>query len=156
MENHLQRYLEFNETVDHIDCDFGNNNLSNLRILDRSEHSRQDTKRLVSTSFTCVMCEKHFQISGKRLSQCLSNYDRGSAGPFCSKSCAGKYGAFIQKGYMDPVPSINYDREYTKLKFEHLGGDTKVEPDEIGETLTYNDDGNPEPSPKEGEGVETT
>ena len=156
MEIHLGKYLEARETVDHIDCDFTNDDLSNLRVLSRTEHARQDARTLASQDFTCIMCGKDFTSSGKRLRKLSSNLYRGQAGPFCSRSCVGKYGALVQQGKMDKLPDFEFNRSYTKLKFERLKGDFEIEPDEFGEPLTCNDDGNPEPSPKDGEGVETT
>ena len=40
VEKYINRYLLPNETVDHIDCDFRNNELSNLRIVDRKVHCK--------------------------------------------------------------------------------------------------------------------
>lgn len=49
MEVQLGRKLDPNlETVDHIDSNFDNNDLSNLRIVPRPEHSADDTRRAKS------------------------------------------------------------------------------------------------------------
>ena len=45
MEVHLNRYLTENETVDHIDGNPLNNNINNLRVLDRREHCTNDVIR---------------------------------------------------------------------------------------------------------------
>jgi len=44
VESFLQRYLTKYETIDHIDCDFTNNNIENLQILDKRIHAKLDAK----------------------------------------------------------------------------------------------------------------
>jgi len=41
MENHLGRYLETEEEVDHKDGDFANNDVSNLIVRKKGEHQRE-------------------------------------------------------------------------------------------------------------------
>jgi hypothetical protein len=67
MEKHFNRYLNNNETVDHIDSNYQNNEISNLRILNLSEHIKTDVRRLKQQSFMCLMCENKFHLDGKRL-----------------------------------------------------------------------------------------
>lgn len=90
MELHLGRYLTDDETVDHIDRNPLNNELSNLQILQRSAHGRLDNKRVYSMRFNCPICCEEFELSGKRLNDAANNRKRGKTGPYCSKSCAGK------------------------------------------------------------------
>jgi hypothetical protein len=90
MENHSGRKLNFNETVDHIDGNFTNDSIENLQILLKSVHSSKDAKKLKSQNFDCEVCGIEFKLEGKRLSDALSNREKGKAGPFCGKSCAGK------------------------------------------------------------------
>ena len=47
MEVHLDRYLTENETVDYIDGNPLNNNINNLRVLDRREHCINDVYRML-------------------------------------------------------------------------------------------------------------
>lgn len=78
MEQHLKRYLTADETVDHIDGDFTNNELSNLRVVNREEHCRSHiSKREVITKI-CVICNNPFETN---------NVNRTTCG---SKSCRGK------------------------------------------------------------------
>jgi hypothetical protein len=40
----------------------------------------------------------------------------GKAGPFCGRSCAGLYGAYVQNGYMDKIGNTYEDiRKYYQL-----------------------------------------
>ena len=94
MEVHLDRYLTNEETVDHIDYNPQNNDISNLRIVNRSEHCSDDAKRLAEQEFICPYCGKKFILSGKRLHNRIVNQNRkgreNMTGPYCSKSCASK------------------------------------------------------------------
>ena len=45
MECHLGRYLLENETIDHIDGNYLNNDISNLQFIDRTEHCKLDAIR---------------------------------------------------------------------------------------------------------------
>lgn len=90
MEVYLGRYLKENETVDHIDKNIHNNNLENLRILDRCEHVKIDIKRLKTQKFICPVCKIEFELTGTKLSNLISNRKRrNSSGPYCCKNCAG-------------------------------------------------------------------
>lgn len=91
MEKHLDRYLDPDlETIDHIDNNFNNNDLSNLRILTRVEHCSLDALRVKSQIFICSMCNTNFTLSGKKLNDAFQNRLKGHSGPYCSRSCAGK------------------------------------------------------------------
>lgn len=116
IENHLQRYLEQDETVDHIDCDFTNNSLSNLRILKRGEHTRQDVKRYAGQDFKCPECNKSFSLSGRKLHNAIHNRKKGKAGPFCGRSCAGKYSKKVQTDQSERLKVKQVVPEYTTLK----------------------------------------
>lgn len=99
MEIHLGRYLEVDETVDHIDGNPLNNDLSNLQIIKRNKHSYRDAYRNNDIEVSCKMCGKKFIIKGSKLS-CRNRVDRHQSGYFCSKKCTGKYGRMIQLGKM--------------------------------------------------------
>lgn len=60
VESYLGRLLLPNETIDHIDEDFTNNDLSNLRVVDRREHCRSHVKLNMETTKTCIICGKSF------------------------------------------------------------------------------------------------
>lgn len=113
-EQRINRYLFPNETIHHIDSNFNNNNENNIRIINRSEHSKNDVKRLKMKSFVCPECYIKFNIlSSKKMHDIIYNRKRNKAGPFCSKSCAGKYGKRVQMGE-DKLQVIKINPEYYK------------------------------------------
>lgn len=102
MERYLDRYLDVDETVDHIDGNTLNNDISNLQILKLQEHAKLDVKRNKDVVVKCLMCGKNFTISGSS----IRNHNRdnhNNSGYFCSKQCVGKYGSMIQHGKIKPV-----------------------------------------------------
>ncbi len=145
MERYLDRYLADNETIDHIDCNPLNNDIKNLRILNRSDHAKLDVKRVKSQSFICPVCQKEFTLSGKKLHNCIQNRKKGKQGPFCSKSCAGKYGTNIQHKKFKKLPVLKCVPEYTtnkqlgasSMETSRMNGANSGKP-------SVNGDGNPE------------
>lgn len=97
MEKYLDRYLEEDETVDHIDGNPLNNDLKNLRVLPRKEHCYNDCIRNKDVIVKCTYCGKEFTIPGSKLHS-RNRKDRHQSGYFCSRACSGKYGAEIQNG----------------------------------------------------------
>ncbi|TDB90919.1 HNH endonuclease [Actinomadura sp. KC216] len=91
MEQHLGRVLDTDETVDHIDEDKTNDDLSNLAVLTRSENAKKSAALRLSVEwyeFICPVCETP---SKKEARKVRHNRKQGKAGPFCGRSCAGKY-----------------------------------------------------------------
>lgn len=133
IEIHLNRYLAENETVHHIDGNPLNNDLSNLIILDRKEHSILDAKRRLDEILVCQWCKQKFLVKG-RLLYSRQRKDK-NANSFCSKSCSGKYGKSIQSG------NKKLDKVYIQERYirNNITGELN-----IGETLTCNGDGNTE------------
>lgn len=78
VECHLGRYLEPYETVDHIDGNFNNNELSNLRVVTRSEHCRSHVSICKQITKACAICGKSFTTT---------NSNRVTCG---NKTCIGK------------------------------------------------------------------
>lgn len=93
MEQHLGRELLPEETVDHIDEDFTNDDISNLRLISREENSKRSSWTYDKKDHAeCVYCGTLFILSRNQRTQ----RSKKIGGPFCSRSCCGKYGAAIQ------------------------------------------------------------
>lgn len=114
MECHLGRFLKDDETIHHKDGNVTNNDISNLEVINRSIHISQDVIRLIEQQFECPICKIKFKLIGSQLSDAISNRKQGKTGPFCSKSCAGKYGAFIQNGKINELDVIKIIPAYNK------------------------------------------
>lgn len=103
VEKQLGRELEEDETVDHIDRNFLNNDPSNLQVLKRSKHAKVDSVRLKPVTFTCPICKRQFRRSGSRLARIYERKKSGTAGPFCSRKCEGRYAADLREGLRFPL-----------------------------------------------------
>ena len=115
MEEHLGRRLDTDqETVDHKDSDKNNNDISNLQILPRKEHSTLDTRRVKHVDFNCAWCEKPFQRSPRLV---RDKAKKNKAGPFCSRQCSGAYSRSVQMGKSEKLPPQPYiESTYYKKK----------------------------------------
>lgn len=92
------RVLIENETFDHIDENFKNDDLNNLQILNRFDNIKKTVNSNPQRARKwfkgiCPYCNKEFE---KVLNHVIHNRKQGKAGPFCSRICAGKYGKEIQ------------------------------------------------------------
>ena len=98
MEQHLGRKLGPDETVDHKDDDFTNDSLDNLQILTRVENIKKAARLRPAEilDFKCSICNINFTLDAPTYRHNQVNNNR--AGPFCSRSCAGKYSTSIQYG----------------------------------------------------------
>lgn len=88
MEQHLGRPLLDSETVDHIDGDFTNDNLDNLQLLTLADNIKKSSKGIEWLLFDCPVCGEEFLKTAR--SYRANQIKQGKAGPYCSKSCAGK------------------------------------------------------------------
>lgn len=109
MEVKLEKVLSKDETVDHVDRNSKNDRYGNLRILDKPKHAADDARRLKLPKVSCVWCGTKFQTTRQHLMRRKTE----RAGPFCSKSCGGKYGASVKNGG-SKLKRINHDRVYYK------------------------------------------
>jgi hypothetical protein len=118
IEIKLGRKLNINETIDHKDGDITNNSYDNLQILNRNDHIKMDILRNKETEFICPTCKIKFKLSGKRLSEAINrSNNQGKAGPFCCRSCAGKYGTDIQ---YNNISYHNKNIVVEKIKLKHI------------------------------------
>lgn len=127
IEIQLGRKLDPNlETIDHIDSNFDNNDLENLKIVPRHEHSANDTRRVKQVKFNCAWCDKEFLRSPRLI---RDKAKKNKAGPFCSRSCAGKYSKMLQLKLIDKfdtqqaVDSEYYKKKYASPKFKIIESD---------------------------------
>ncbi len=93
MEKKLERKLDPDEHVDHIDEDKTNDAIDNLQLLSPSENSSKTARKRFKITwyeFTCPFCSKSAR---KNFRDVKHNWKMGKQGPFCSKSCASKYQA---------------------------------------------------------------
>ena len=97
VEKYLNRYLTDDETVDHIDGNFSNNDLSNLRVVPRKEHCKSHSKSRKTIIKQCMICGTEFTTT---------DINRLTCG---SKQCAGKCAHIngYNKGYDKQVRRKN-------------------------------------------------
>lgn len=115
MEQHLGKQLDPDDgTVDHLDFNFDNNDLSNLRVVPRDQHSADDTRRVKLIKLKCQQCKKDFERSPRLL---RDKSKKGAKGIFCSRSCAGKYNRAVQLGLAEPLSVQPFvESEYYRRK----------------------------------------
>lgn len=96
------RLLLENETADHVDEDFTNDNLNNLQILTRPANiiksfDANPERHAKFNKHVCPRCNIEFLALAR---QVRGNQDKqNKPGPFCSKSCAGKFNQAKQKNF---------------------------------------------------------
>lgn len=123
IEKHLGRYLEQNETVDHIDGNPLNNEIFNLRVLGRKEHCYNDATRNKDMVVKCAYCGNEFTIKGSTIH---GRNRRKHYGYFCSRQCSGKFGAKIQNHKITPIYIERVVPEKYKVR-SALVGNSNVE-----------------------------
>lgn len=102
------------ETVDHWDFNFNNNDLNNLRIVPRAQHSADDTRRVKLIKLKCSMCNKDFERSPRLI---RDKSKKGVRGEFCSRQCSGRYARALQLGRIKKFKKVPYvESEYYRRK----------------------------------------
>lgn len=91
MEQHVGRELYYDETVDHIDEDFTNDDISNLAILTRAENAGKSSRLRQSIEWHEFICPYCKCIAKKNARHVRHNRKLGKKGPFCGRQCAGKW-----------------------------------------------------------------
>lgn len=87
MEQHLGRKLEAWEEVDHINGDYTDDRIENYQILTKAENIRKSAVTKMF-DFVCPTCGNESSIPYRRYKD--NQIKQGKAGPYCSRSCAGK------------------------------------------------------------------
>lgn len=116
MEQHLGLDAQDKDqfTVDHKDYNIDNNNIDNLQIIPRKEHSTLDTRRVKLVKFKCNTCDKEFERSPRLV---RDKSKKGNTGIFCGRQCAGKYSRKLQLGQIERLPVQPYlQSEYYRKK----------------------------------------
>ncbi len=81
----------------------------------RKEHSADDTRRVKNQKFECSWCDKEFERSPRLV---RDKSKKQKAGPFCSRSCAGKYSRMLQLKLVEKLgPQPFVESEYFKQKY---------------------------------------
>jgi hypothetical protein len=108
LEQKLGRSLLPNETCDHIDNDYTNNCLGNLQVLTRSDNCKKQMafKPAEKGYFVCPECNKSFYKEMRYVRH--NNIHQKKVGPFCSKSCAGRYSQRLAKTCRGGKPNPRY------------------------------------------------
>lgn len=83
VEKFLDRYLDKDDTVDHIDGNFTNNELSNLRVIPRDIHARSHTKHLEPIVKVCAVCGKEFLTTNGSRIVCDNKSCHGKCAHIC-------------------------------------------------------------------------
>jgi len=84
------------EEIHHKDEDYSNNKLDNFEVVLKKEHRMRHISP--PEMVECKWCKYKFILVGGKLSNRKTNKKRGKVGPFCSRTCTGKYGSYIQGG----------------------------------------------------------
>ena len=111
-EIELGRVLGPDETVDHNDRNFNNNDSNNMIVRDRSEHSSLDATRVEVEKVFCIVCDTHFEPSRNQHTERSNN----SPGPFCSKQCTGMFNKAVQAGKIEKTPREIVSKSYYKVE----------------------------------------
>lgn len=114
IEQHLGRYLSDDETVDHIDEDFTNDNIDNLRILSRVCNIKRSSIRLTNVVGVCPICNVEFEYSKTQIKMQRYENTCNRAGPFCSKRCSGIYGSSLQNNRTEKLDRRQVEISYYK------------------------------------------
>lgn len=106
IEVYLERRLTKKEEVDHKDNDYTNDHLKNLQVLSKSDNIRK-SRTLNKLKVKCVWCGGSFVLTYEQ----RKARSKKKAGPFCGRSCSGKYAQYVQ------VTGINYKRTKRKTTY---------------------------------------
>lgn len=88
MENHLGRLLADSEVVHHKNNNKKDNDISNLEVMSKSDHSRMHNleRGITFVDLICPNCGSGFRREKRR-----THLVKGGKRTFCSRSCNGKF-----------------------------------------------------------------
>lgn len=110
VEKHYNIKLTEVETIDHINNNFDDNRIENLRIISRKKHNEEDVLRNKDVKCTCSLCWKIFIVDGKKVN------NRRSKFIFCSKKCSCTYWTIVQYGKKVDLKESDLVKEKYRLK----------------------------------------
>lgn len=86
--------LSMGDDIHHIDGNHTNNALSNLEVISMEDHkSNPHSREAEYYYFDCPVCG---ESTSKPMRNVRGNWKKGRPGPFCSRSCAGKYSSLSE------------------------------------------------------------
>ena len=88
MENYLGRKLKTEEVVHHINGNYRDNRIENLRVMSNSEHAKLHKKDPEIETIICAYCGAEVQ---KRASELRYKRKKGITRFYCNKVCAGRH-----------------------------------------------------------------
>lgn len=91
MENHLGKKLLEGEVVHHKNEDPGDNRIENLEVKTKSQHARDHRPPPEMIGITCPECKIRIKVLARQVRHNQSTQKK--EGPFCGRSCAGKWNA---------------------------------------------------------------
>ena len=95
LEQHLGRKLTQDEVVHHVNEIPDDNRIDNFEIKTRAAHTRDHCAPAEVVEFWCAECgELGFQLARN----VKHNRKQGKAGPFCNRTCSGRYSRRAQLG----------------------------------------------------------
>lgn len=111
VEMYLGRYLTDEETVDHIDGNFNNNSLDNLRVIPRALYCKSHVSERRIVTKKCVVCGKEFVTTDNHRKTCGSKNCRGKCahinGHNLGNDFVGEENRYIDNRYIvDNIHSV--------------------------------------------------
>lgn len=91
VEKEIGRTLNDNEEVHHLNNNFTDNRIENLKVVLKSEHMSYHAKYTDNIDAVCMNCRVSFKLTPKQQASRYKNRNRRSNGPFCSRKCSGIY-----------------------------------------------------------------
>lgn len=130
MEQKMNRELDQDEIVDHINGDKFDDRIENLQIISRKENSAKVFKdnphwKAPTQIYICPNCGKSFEKNSRIVNYELHRrFFTKKSGPFCSKSCAGKFtkGGWHKYQHVKGLVSESANESVLKTGGENLVG----------------------------------